>query len=183
MQKKINIKLLVFAFLSLAVMAAVFIFSCQPGDDSAELSLKVSDKVKDSGVSFLMRDIVIKKASPSDKEPSSAAGEDAKSENSFIISGRKWGHVYLYALLGLFLSLTSAEFFKSRRGGLAAAMGSALMICFLYACSDEFHQRFVDGRTGCMKDVLYDFVGFGTLSAFVFAVLVLKNVLIKGRKK
>ena len=45
----------------------------------------------------------------------------------------------------------------------------ALIICFLYACSDEYHQTFVNGRTGRMSDVLIDTVG-GMIGC-VFAVI------------
>lgn len=32
----------------------------------------------------------------------------------------------------------------------------AILLCFLYACTDEFHQLFVNGRTSQLKDVLID---------------------------
>ena len=35
----------------------------------------------------------------------------------------------------------------------------ALIISILYACSDEYHQLFVFGREGCIKDVGFDTVG------------------------
>ena len=35
----------------------------------------------------------------------------------------------------------------------------ALVICFIYACTDEYHQLFVDGRTGQFIDVLIDTIG------------------------
>lgn len=41
-----------------------------------------------------------------------------------------------------------------------------LIFCFLYACSDEFHQLFVAGRAGSIIDV-----GFDTLGAFLFLTL------------
>ena len=34
-----------------------------------------------------------------------------------------------------------------------------LIICFLYACSDEYHQTFVIGRGGMISDVLIDTLG------------------------
>ena len=34
-----------------------------------------------------------------------------------------------------------------------------IFLCFLYACSDEFHQTFVDGRTGQFMDVFIDSIG------------------------
>ncbi len=35
----------------------------------------------------------------------------------------------------------------------------ALIICFLYACTDEYHQTFVNGRTGQFTDTLIDTFG------------------------
>ena len=35
----------------------------------------------------------------------------------------------------------------------------ALGICFIYACTDEYHQTFVNGRTGRFTDVLIDTCG------------------------
>lgn len=35
----------------------------------------------------------------------------------------------------------------------------AIMFCFDYACSDEFHQLFVEGRTGQFCDVIIDTLG------------------------
>ena len=37
----------------------------------------------------------------------------------------------------------------------------ALFISFLYACSDEFHQLFINGRSGQVSDVLLDTIGAG----------------------
>ena len=34
-----------------------------------------------------------------------------------------------------------------------------ILVCFVYACTDEFHQLFVDGRSGEFKDVLIDTSG------------------------
>ena len=45
----------------------------------------------------------------------------------------------------------------------------SLIIVFGYACSDEFHQLFVEGRSGQFKDVLIDTSGgiFGSLLAIL----------------
>ena len=34
-----------------------------------------------------------------------------------------------------------------------------ILVCFLYACTDEFHQTFINGRTGQFLDVLIDTSG------------------------
>ena len=49
-------------------------------------------------------------------------------------------------------------------------VGGALLIVFLYAASDEFHQSFVPTRTALFSDVLIDTAGgaFGLFVAWVF---------------
>ncbi|MBQ3466792.1 MAG: VanZ family protein, partial [Oscillospiraceae bacterium] len=50
---------------------------------------------------------------------------------------------------------------------------TGLLFCFLYACSDEFHQLFVPGRAGMFSDVLIDTVGvlFGLTAACALSFL------------
>ncbi len=72
---------------------------------------------------------------------------------------RKLAHVSIFALLWLAVA-RAAEW---RRPILAAA------IAVLYACSDELHQSFVEGRHGTPVDVLIDCVGIG-LAALAWAI-------------
>lgn len=46
----------------------------------------------------------------------------------------------------------------------------ALMICFIYACTDEYHQTFVNGRTGQFTDSLIDTLG-GAIGCVVFLII------------
>lgn len=43
----------------------------------------------------------------------------------------------------------------------------ALTICFIYACTDEYHQTFVKGRTGQFTDSLIDTAG-GLASCLIY---------------
>lgn len=54
----------------------------------------------------------------------------------------------------------------------------ALLICFLYACTDEYHQTFVKGRTGQFTDTLIDTMG-GVIGC---SIAVLKDKIIMRRK-
>jgi len=69
---------------------------------------------------------------------------------------RKTCHVTEYAILALL-------FMRALRSGQKRiSLGSLLLALFcatLYACTDEFHQRFVPGRTASLEDVLIDSVG------------------------
>ena len=66
---------------------------------------------------------------------------------------RKGAHVTEYAVLGILLVLTFAAYGFRRAGTLALITG------ILYAALDEYHQRFVPGRSGEIKDVLIDACG------------------------
>ena len=56
---------------------------------------------------------------------------------------------------------------------------TALGICFLYACSDEYHQTFVNGRTGQFSDTLIDSFG-GIIGCITYKII--DNFKIKRRK-
>lgn len=75
----------------------------------------------------------------------------------FII--RKSAHFIEYFILGVlsFISLRDLRYlFKKQR---MAQSVIAVSFCALYAVSDEIHQLFVEGRYGCLRDVLIDTSG------------------------
>jgi VanZ family protein len=65
---------------------------------------------------------------------------------------RKMAHFTIYLILGLFVF----NFFKLFNFN---AVVCSLLLCFLYACSDEVHQLFVMGRSCEFLDVLIDTTG------------------------
>lgn len=172
--KKIPIKLWIYASISVVIMAVIFCFSCQTGESSCELSKKFFDKMKDNGIAAFTPKITLvqsDEAKNSEDKDKKAEKEDTDKESGIVLRERKWAHVYLYALLGVFVSLTALELKKAERikhllTGLLGSVG----VCLLYACSDEFHQHFVEGRTASFKDVLFDSIGFVITIAIVFAV-------------
>ena len=88
--------------------------------------------------------------------------------NSFVV--RKGAHIFLFFILGilLFESVYSGDnFLKS--------IFLALLLSFLYACSDEYHQIFVVGRSGEFKDVLIDFSG-STSGVFIISLISKLNI-------
>ena len=68
------------------------------------------------------------------------------------IVGRKLGHVTGYALL-------TALWAWALRGVVRRPLLWAIAISLAYACSDEYHQTFVRGRTGTPVDVGVDAIG------------------------
>jgi VanZ family protein len=68
--------------------------------------------------------------------------------------GRKLGHMATY------LALTLAWFWALRPvAPTPGAIAIAAAVSFLYAVSDEYHQSFVEGRTGSPLDVAIDAIG------------------------
>ena len=68
---------------------------------------------------------------------------------------RKGAHVTEYAILCLLLvnALRTASLSRAQYVSIGGAAS------FLYACSDEWHQTFVSGRTGHFIDVMVDSIG------------------------
>lgn len=93
--------------------------------------------------------------------------------NSFIV--RKGAHMFLFCVLSIL-------FFGSLYNGdnILKSIFIALLLAFLYACSDEYHQTFVVGRTGQFKDVLIDFMG-AFIGILIFSLIVKFNILKKYR--
>jgi len=121
--------------LVIAWMLVIFWFSHQPASESSTLS---------SGITQMITD-VLKKVIPT---------------LSINIEGfhhimRKNAHFFIYAVLGLLVDkgLKSSEITGCRRFGLA------VIICVLYAISDEVHQVFIPGRAGQIGDVFIDSIG------------------------
>ena len=86
---------------------------------------------------------------------------------------RKNAHFFAYLVLGVLVvnGLRNSGIIGYR------AFGLAILICVLYAISDEIHQLFVPGRGGQIKDVIIDSAGavFG-----IGVYMVLKSIRKKG---
>ena len=70
---------------------------------------------------------------------------------------RKVVHASVYFMLALFMIILVSIIFENKRY-LVKIIITAL-ICLIFAAGDEFHQTFVDGRTGRLLDVAIDFAG------------------------
>jgi len=68
---------------------------------------------------------------------------------------RKFAHFSIYFILGILMYSLVKEYNLNRKKMLAIS----LLLCILYACSDEIHQLFVFGRSGEVRDVLIDSFG------------------------
>ena len=72
----------------------------------------------------------------------------------FIV--RKTAHLTLYLILGVFALL---HFSTYNRFTLIVKLSSSLVISVLYAVSDEYHQTYIRGRSGEIRDVIIDTLG------------------------
>ncbi len=73
---------------------------------------------------------------------------------------RKLGHVTGYAML-------TALWWWALRGVTARPLLIAVCIALAYACTDEFHQTFVHGRTGTPSDVGIDSIGMAIAALLI----------------
>ena len=85
---------------------------------------------------------------------------------------RKLAHFTAYLILGVLVYNLLLCYFTNKK-----SLILSLIICLLYAISDEIHQMFVPGRAGQIRDVLIDFSGttLGVIS--VWLIDRIKNVI------
>ncbi len=81
--------------------------------------------------------------------------------SDFEVFLRKVAHATEYALLTAGWCWALAPVLGRR------ALPAAVAIAFLYACSDEFHQTFVDGRNGSPVDVAIDSIGIAIAALLI----------------
>ena len=141
-----------YAILCIIWMLVIFWFSAQVADDSQEMSdffVHLLDAVFSLDI---MRNEII------------------RDMTSFLV--RKAAHMSEYAVLAILFGLTIREYKKEPWLLLALAATAA------YAAKDEFHQLFVPGRSGQLKDVLIDTAG-GALGLGLLALI----LYLKRRRK
>lgn len=121
-------------------MLLIFVCSSQAKETSYSLSGAVTKFIRNMGVNDMMPSVF------------------APGLEHYL---RKLVHISLFFCLGI----TSCIFFtrllnKVKKYRIFISGAVAGVFCFLCACLDEWHQSFVPGRTGCIRDVRYDAMGF-----------------------
>ena len=133
------IRIIVKIFIVLLCMINIFSFSSDSGIDSTKKSdsviLSVYYKFHSNRLS---------------------ASEEEKIINKYVTLVRKSAHMFIYFILGFTLCSLLFEFNITLKNILLFS----ILICFLYACSDEIHQCFVSGRNGSFFDVIIDSIGY-----------------------
>ena len=150
--KKIVLRI-TFLVLILIISAVIFGFSAQDGETSGGISKAVITKIADIiNINEKNREVFIEK------------GEG-------VI--RKMAHFAIYTLLGIFSMAFFVTFDITRK----RQMLISIIWGFFYACSDELHQMFTNGRNASFLDVLLDTAGvaFGILIV-LFIIFISKKV-------
>lgn len=88
---------------------------------------------------------------------------------------RKVAHFSIYTLVG-FLLMTLCFTYKI---SINKKIIITMILGFIYACSDEFHQTFVAGRSGEARDVLIDTSGIFIGICISYALYKVKYIIIK----
>ncbi|WP_455057766.1 VanZ family protein [Jutongia sp.] len=128
-----------FGVLVLLWMLVIFSFSAQPADESTQTSLRVGRAVCA---------VIVPDYAQMTQEQQTAWAERIE----FPV--RKGAHMTEYAVLAvLWLGVLAGEEITRKRALIAIALTA------LYASTDEFHQLFVPGRSGQVRDVLIDSCG------------------------
>ncbi len=142
-------------------MCVIFFFSHQKADDSRETSSKV----------------VIKIVEILDVDDSLTKTETLSLADRLHRIARKVAHFTIYAVLGFLFALL----FKEYNYRFKHIFIRAVVFSFLYACTDEFHQLFISGRSCELRDVAIDSLGaaFGASVALILIIL----ITMKGKRK
>lgn len=158
---------LVFLLFSFLIMGWIFSFSAEVSDKSSETS---------KGVSYFIASVIV-----GDFSDLSEAQKEAQVAELVPIV-RKVAHFAIYAALGFFLMLSASSYYLENKQKIKRDVASAvaLGVSLFYAATDEFHQLFVEGRSGSVRDVCIDFCG--ALVGVLFAVFVLA-LFLKIRQK
>ena len=100
--------------------------------------------------------------------------ENIAEELTFMV--RKGAHFCAYAVFGALLYFLFGAYEVKKIRQIIFSVG----VSFLYACSDEYHQTFIKGRSGEVRDIVID-----TLGALlgVLAIKLITTVIMKIKKK
>lgn len=139
MNKKILKHIIRYILMILIVLLCIRIFnlSAQNGDKSSDTSHNTTKKI-----------IVL-----FDKDINNNELENKVLHYDSVV--RKTAHCAIYAVLGFLLMCTMITY----KNSILRKISFSILYAFLYACSDEWHQVFVPGRSGKVIDIFIDTSG------------------------
>lgn len=130
-------------------MIVIFYLSNENADESTDTSVSATIEVVDK-VSF---------HKVSDETSNMIA-------NTYFEPIRKSAHIIEYFILGLLIINIIKDYTKVDY----LCLFSCVILCFIYAVSDEMHQLFIPGRSCEIKDVFIDTIG-GSIGIIVYYLI------------
>ncbi len=143
---------------AILMMYLIFSFSAQDGVESSQLSYKVSYKIVEVGGELLGADFDSWEIESLANRFHGPVRKIAHMTEYFALAVSVAFPLYVYGLRGIWLMLVAGIF------------------CVAFACADEYHQAFVNGRGPSKKDVLIDSIGV------FFGIILVRIVGWTGRK-
>ena len=134
-------------------MIVIFSFSSADANKSTSTSdkvittmIEIKDKITNNETLNNEKEIIVK-------------------NSSFYI--RKIAHITEYLILG-FLTFNLLKQYS------VTNIYYAIGLSILYSCTDEFHQLFINGRSGSIRDILIDSIGI-LIGTYLYKLLFIKN--------
>ena len=137
------------------ILWMIVIFSVSSAD--ANKSTGTSDKVITTMIEI--KDKITNNETPNNEK------EIIVKNSSFYI--RKIAHITEYLILGFLM-------FNLLKQYSVTNIYYAIGLSILYSCTDEFHQLFINGRSGSIRDVLIDTIGI-LIGTYLYKLLFIKN--------
>ena len=136
---KKNLFRILLILLLLGTFYLIFSFSSQDSEESGGKSREITEAVT-KNIKFIQKSNKIEKEKVLDRIES-------------LI--RKIAHFSIYSLVGILLMALFSTYNISENRRIAFS----LLIGVIYASTDEFHQRFIPGRSGELTDIYIDSLG------------------------
>ena len=137
------------------ILWMIVIFSFSSAD--ANKSTGTSDKVITTMIEI--KDKITNNETPNNEK------EIIVKNSSFYI--RKIAHITEYLILGFLM-------FNLLKQYSVTNIYYAIGLSILYSCTDEFHQLFISGRSGNIRDILIDSIGI-LIGTYLYKLLFIKN--------
>ncbi len=184
MKNNFSLQKILASILVLMWMITVFIFSGQDGIDTLNTSgavISVIESKTTNDSSNVVSDNLGKTDNKNSLENKKYKYTYSNKIQKLV---RKNAHYFLYMLGGVFLSVFFCANSKYKSSQIKLAI-YAIITGIVYAFTDEFHQRFVPGRTGSLKDVFIDSMGVitGVVLVYILRIILKRNVRIKWGSK
>lgn len=144
----------IISFIAL-ILWMIVIFSFSSAD--ANKSTSTSDKVITTMIEI--KDKITNNETPNNEK------EIIVKNSSFYI--RKIAHITEYLILGFLM-------FNLLKQYSVTNIYYAIGLSILYSCTDEFHQLFISGRSGSIRDILIDSIGI-LIGTYLYKLLFIKN--------